>query len=286
MEQPMSSRILPYFLISPVVIFLLAFFIYPFVLVSQQAFQGDSGAWTLSNFQDVISYWKFPISLRNTLLLAVAVVPIQLSLALLMATMVSRMNKGRDLILYVWTIPLGISDLAAGIIWLAIFEQSGFLNSMLSGLGLIERPMNLLSYQSPVIVFTAIALAEIWRATAIMLVILVAGIGLIPKEYYEAADVFGASKWKQFIRITFPLLRPSLQTALVLRVILAFEIFAVVAALGGTLFPVLMGETYAYQFDLLNSGAAAAIALIILGISIAFTMVILRVLRVPKGASI
>ena len=282
----MNSRILPYVLILPVVVFLLAFFIYPFVLVSQQAFQGDDGGWTLSNFQDVISYWKFPISLKNTLLLAAAVVPIQLALALLMATMVSRMNKGRDLILYVWTIPLGISDLAAGIIWLAIFEQSGFLNSMLSGLGLIERPMNLLSYQSPIIVFTAIALAEIWRATAIMLVILVAGIGLIPKEYYEAADVFGASKWKQFIRITFPLLRPSLQTALVLRVILAFEIFAVVAALGGTLFPVLMGETYAYQFDLLNSGAAAAIALIILGISIVFTMVILRVLRVPKGASI
>jgi multiple sugar transport system permease protein len=282
----MNSRILPYVLILPVVVFLLAFFIYPFVLVSQQAFQGDDGGWTLSNFQDVISYWKFPISLKNTLLLAAAVVPIQLALALLMATMVSRMNKGRDLILYVWTIPLGISDLAAGIIWLAIFEQSGFLNSMLSGLGLIERPMNLLSYQSPLIVFTAIALAEIWRATAIMLVILVAGIGLIPKEYYEAADVFGASKWKQFIRITFPLLRPSLQTALVLRVILAFEIFAVVAALGGTLFPVLMGETYAYQFDLLNSGAAAAIALIILGISIAFTIIILRVLRVPKGASI
>jgi multiple sugar transport system permease protein len=282
----MNSRILPYVLIFPVVVFLSAFFIYPFVLVSQQAFQGDDGGWTLSNFQDVISYWKFPISLKNTLLLAAAVVPIQLALALLMATMVSRMNKGRDLILYVWTIPLGISDLAAGIIWLAIFEQSGFLNSMLSGLGLIERPMNLLSYQSPLIVFTAIALAEIWRATAIMLVILVAGIGLIPKEYYEAADVFGASKWKQFIRITLPLLRPSLQTALVLRVILAFEIFAVVAALGGTLFPVLMGETYAYQFDLLNSGAAAAIALIILGISIAFTIVILRVLRVPKGASI
>lgn len=282
----MNSRILPYVLILPVVVFLLAFFIYPFALVSQQAFQGDDGGWALSNFKDVISYWKFPISLKNTLLLAAAVVPIQLALALLMATMVSRMNKGRDLILYVWTIPLGISDLAAGIIWLAIFEQSGFLNSMLSGLGLIERPMNLLSYQSPLIVFTAIALAEIWRATAIMLVILVAGIGLIPKEYYEAADVFGASKWKQFIRITFPLLRPSLQTALVLRVILAFEIFAVVAALGGTLFPVLMGETYAYQFDLLNSGAAAAIALIILGISIAFTIVILRVLRVPKGASI
>jgi multiple sugar transport system permease protein len=109
---------------------------------------------------------------------------------------------------------------------------------------------------------------------------------LIPKEYYEAADVFGASKWKQFWRITLPLLRPSLQTALILRAIMAFEVFAVVAALGGTLFPVLMGETYAYQFDLLNSGAAAAMALVILGISIAATLIILHALRVPKGATI
>ena len=75
-------------------------------------------------------------------------------------------------------------------------------------------------------IFLAIALAEIWRATAIMLVILVAGIGLIPKEYYEAAEVFGASPWKRFVKITLPMLRPSLQTALVLRVILAFEVFA------------------------------------------------------------
>ena len=281
----MNARFLPYMLILPVTIFLCLFFLYPFVLVARQAFFVDGG-FSMENFEDVTSYWKFPISLKNTLLLAAIVVPVQTSLALLMATMVVRMKKGRDLILYIWTIPLGISDLAAGIIWLAIFEQSGFLNSMMGGLGLIDRPMNFLSYQSPVMVFVAIALAEIWRATAIMLVILVAGIGLIPKEYYEAAEVFGASPWKRFTRITLPLLRPSLQTALVLRVILAFEIFAVVAALGGTLFPVLMGETYAYQFDLLNSGAAAAMALIILAISIGFTLIILRALRVPKGATI
>lgn len=281
----MNARILPYLLILPVTLFLGLFFLYPFFLVAQQAFTSGDG-FTLEHFRDVTGYWKFSITLTNTLLLAAAVVPVQLALALLMATMVSRMGKGRDLVLYVWTIPLGISDLAAGIIWLAIFEQSGFLNSMMSGLGVVDRPVNFLSYQHPGIVFLAIALAEIWRATAIMLVILVAGIGLIPKEYYEAADVFGASRWQQFLRITLPLLRPSLQTALVLRVILAFEIFAVVAALGGTLFPVLMGETYAYQFDLLNSGAAAAMALIILAISIAFTLIILRVLRVPKGATI
>lgn len=281
----MNNRTLPYILILPVTIFLGVFFLYPFVLVAQQAFTTGAG-FTLDNFTKVTSHWKFSTSFNNTLLLAAAVVPVQLALALLMATMVSNMKKGRDLVLYVWTIPLGISDLAAGIIWLAIFEQSGFLNSMMQGLGFIDRPTNLISYQSPVLVFVAIALAEIWRATAIMLVILVAGIGLIPKEYYEAAEVFGAGPWKRFVRITLPLLRPSLSTALVLRVILAFEVFAVVQALGGSLYPVLMGETYKYQFELLNGGAAAAIALIILGISIAATLVILRVLRVPKGASI
>ncbi len=281
----MSARYLPYVLILPVTLFLCLFFLYPFVLVAQQAFSTGAG-FTLENFRTVTSHWKFSISLKNTLLLAAAVVPVQLVLALLMATMVNKMQKGRDLVLYIWTIPLGISDLAAGIIWLAIFEQSGFLNSMLSGLGLIDRPANLLSYQNPGLVFLAIALAEIWRATAIMLVILVAGIGLIPKEYYEAAEVFGASPWKRFVKITLPLLRPSLSTALVLRVILAFEVFAVVQALGGTLFPVLMSETYNYQFELLNGGAAAAIALIILAISIAFTLLILRLLRVPKGATI
>ena len=280
----MSPRALPYILIAPSVLFLAAFFLYPFVLVAQLAFV-DDGQWSLANFREVFDHWKFPISFRNTLLLAAAVVPVQLALALLMATMVNAMKRGRDLVLYVWTIPLGISDLAAGIIWLAIFEQSGFLNSMLAGLG-VERPANWLTYQNPGIVFLAIALAEIWRATAIMLVILVAGIGLIPKEYHEAAEVFGASRWKRFTRVTLPLLRPSLQTALVLRVILAFEVFAVVAALGGTLFPVLMGQVYEYQFDLLNGGGAAAIALVILAISIAATLVILRVLRVPPGARI
>lgn len=281
----MNHRMLPYALILPVTLFLCVFFLYPFVLVAQQAFTKGAG-FTLDNFRDVVGYWKFPISLKNTMLLAAIVVPVQLALSLLMATMVTRMQKGRDIVLYVWTIPLGISDLAAGIIWLAIFEQSGFLNSMLSGLGVIDQPMTFLSYQSPVVVFIAIALAEIWRATAIMLVILVAGIGLIPREYYEAAEVFGASPWKRFLTITLPLLRPSLQTALILRVVLAFEVFAVVAALGGTVFPVLMGEIYAYQFDLQNGNAAAALALIVLAISIAFTLVILRALRVPKGATI
>lgn len=276
-------RAMPYLLLLPATLFLAVFFLYPFVLVAIEAASRD-GAWTGENFQRMATHWKFVPAFRNTIVLAAVVVPIQLALALAMASIVSASETGRSTILYIFAIPLGISDLAAGLIWLAIFEQSGFLNSALARFGAIERPILFLGYQNPLMIFLAIVLAEVWRATAIMMVILVAGLGLIPKEYSEAAQVFGASRWQRFVKVTLPLLRPSLQTALILRVILAFEVFAVVVALGGTNFPVLMGETFEWQFTLQDRGVAAAYAMVILAISIAFTLLILRLLHVPKEA--
>lgn len=280
----MPSRHLPYLLLAPATFFLLAFFLYPFALVGWQAIATDDGELTMRYIQKMTSHWKFDTALTNTLLLAAAVVPIQLVLSLLMASLVATMKKGRDMVLYIWTIPLGISDLAAGLIWLAIFDQTGFLNSFLMGVGAIDEPSTFLGYQDKGTIFLAIMLAEVWRATAIMLVILVAGIGLIPKEYNEAAQVFGANAWQRFMKVTLPMLKPSLQTALILRVMLAFEVFAVVIALGGTNMPVLMSEVYNRQFDLQDTHVAAAFALLILVISVAFTLAIMWFLRTPKEA--
>jgi multiple sugar transport system permease protein len=207
-------------------------------------------------------------------------VPIQIALALGMAVMVSKLEKGRDLALWVLTIPLGISDLAAGLAWLSLLQNSGYLNSALYGLGLIPGPTGWLSQETPFTLFLGIALAEVWRATAIVLVILIAGLQLIPKEFAEAAEVFGAKPWTRFRRITLPLLRPSLQSALILRTVLAFEVFAVVYALGGRNFPVLVGEAYTWQNDNQNYGVAAAYAVLIMVISLAATAVYLRLLRV------
>ncbi|TJW82042.1 MAG: sugar ABC transporter permease, partial [Mesorhizobium sp.] len=212
----MHGKALPYLLLMPATLFLCVFFLYPFALVAFEAFTRDGG-FTLDNFRTMTGNWKFPVAFWNTILLAAIVVPIQLVMALLMATVVSRLETGRGAALYIFAIPLGISDLAAGLIWLAIFDQSGFLNTLLSNLGLVDRPVMFLGYQSKLTIFVAVILAEIWRATAIMMVILVAGMGLIPREYHEAAEVFGASPWKRFVKITLPLLRPSLQTAIILR---------------------------------------------------------------------
>jgi multiple sugar transport system permease protein len=281
----MPQKALPYLLLLPATLFLLIFFVYPFLQIAFLAFSGPEG-FTLRPFQTMATHWKFQTTLWNTILLTAIVVPIQLVMALSMASIVAKLKTGRNTILYIFTIPLGLSDLAAGIIWLAIFEQSGFLNSLLVGLGLTERPILFLGYQNLWVIFIAVILAEVWRATAIVMVILVSGMGLIPKEYYEAAEVFGAGPWKRFLKVTLPMLRPSLQTALILRTIAAFEVFAVVVALGGTTLPVLMGETFNWQFALSDRNVAAAYALVILAISIASTLFFLRVLRTPKGATI
>ena len=149
-------------------------------------------------------------------------------------------------------------------------------------MGFISGPTSWLSYQNPAALFVCVIIAEIWRATAIVLVILVAGVQLIPKEYNEAAEVFGASPWKRFMKITLPLLKPSLQSALILRTVLAFEVFAVVYALAGRNLPVLVGEAYNWQGAYQNTNVASAYALFILVVSIASTLVYLKVLKVKR----
>jgi multiple sugar transport system permease protein len=279
----MNNKTLPYWLIAPATLFIAAMFVYPFALVALQAFTAKEGGFSLQHFQTMVEHWKFKTAMGNTFLLVLCVVPLQLLMALALAQMLARIQRGRDALLYIWTIPLGISDLAAGIIWLAVFEQTGFLNSMLTSLGLTSAPISFLGYQDATSILIAVMLAEVWRATAIVLVILVSGMGLIPKEYNEAAEVFGAGAWAKFFRVTLPLLKPSLQTALILRTILAFEVFAVVAALSGTQFPVLMGETFQWQFTLQDGNVAAAYAMVILAVSLLSTLFYLRVLRTPEG---
>lgn len=274
-------NLLPYALIAPAAVFLAVLFIVPLVQTIWLSLS-PAGGIGLDNYRRMAGDLNFAVAVRNTFALTLFVVPFQIGLALLMATMVQKLDRGRDTILWIWTIPLAISDLAAGLAWLAILQNSGYLNSFLYGIGLIEGRTAWLTHETPWTLFAAIAVAEIWRATAIVLVILVAGLQLIPKEYGEAAEVFGASPWTRFTRVTLPLLKPSLQSALILRTVLALEVFAVVYALGGRNFPVLVGEAYTWQRDNQNDGVAAAIAVLIMVISLAATAVYLKALNVRQ----
>lgn len=278
----MTERTLPYVLLLPSALFLVVLFLWPLAEAFVVAFTDAGGGWSFDNFRTMADDIYFADALTNTLLLVIVVVPLQLAFALALAMMLRNLDRGRDLYLYIWTIPLGISDLAAGIVWLALLSESGYVNTVLAGLGLIEGPELWLSYESPTAMFVAVIIAEMWRATAIVLVIIVAGMQLVPKEYNEAAEIFGANAWQRFYKVTLPAIKPSIQTALILRTILAFEVFAVVVALAGRDLPVLVGEAYFWQFEYQDSGVASAYAVLILLFSVAATLFYLRVLRVRE----
>jgi multiple sugar transport system permease protein len=278
----MRPRLLPYLLVAPSILFLAVIFFVPLVQTVVLAFTG-SGSFGFADFARMANDLDFRPAVINTLSLVVVVVPLQLALALAMSLMLRRIGRGRDLILWIWSIPLGISDLAAGLVWLSILTEKGYLNTILFQLGLIHRPQSWLTYETPLTLFLAILIAEIWRATAIVFVVLVAGTQLIPPEFEEAAAVFGASAWQRLRRVTVPLLRPSIQTALILRTVLAFEAFAVVLALGGQNFPVLITQAYLWQDTNQDYGVAAAYAVLIMLITLAATLFYLIALRPRPG---
>ena len=268
----------PYALLLPSLAFLALFFLFPMVGAFGLAFQDADGNWSLTSIERMLDDSNFINALRTTVLLVVLVLPIQLILAMAMALVVNARLKGAGLWLYIYALPLGISELAAGIVWVSIFTQTGWLNTILEGLGIIDRPIIWQSSETAWLLIVTIVIAEAWRATSIIMIILVAGLQSIPPEYLEAAEVYGATTLQKVRRVILPMLRPSLQVALILRAILAFQVFATVIALGGAGVKVLAGQAYTWATAIDNDHVAAAYAGVILILSIGSTLLFLGLL--------
>ena len=284
-RPPRARRQLPvpYLLLVPSAVFMALLFGWPLLSGIMEAFQNPRGGFTLANWERMAGEPRFWEAVRNTLLLTAVVIPIQFVFALAMALLLHAKPRFAGFYFYVWAVPLAISDLAAGLVWLSVFTDLGYLNSVLVNLGLAEHGVSWLNYQNPTSLFLTVVVAEVWRATSLVLIIVVAGMQVIPKDYDEAAQVLGATFWQRLWHVTLPLLRPSLQVALILRTILAFEAFAVAQALTGRNFPLLVGETYEWSVNLQNRAVASAVALVVLGMSMVVAVIYLRALRQPDS---
>lgn len=247
----------------------------------------DVTGFTLENFQRVTSDSRFGDAVITTFLLIILILPAQFVLAILMALILQSQIKGAGMFLYIFAIPLGISDLAAGLVWYAFFTQRGFINSVLVPAGILDQPYVFIQAANTGWMLLAIVLAEIWRATAIVMVIVVSGLQAVPRDYMEAGEVFGAGIMQRIRHIILPLLKPSLQVALILRTILAFQTFAVVVAItGGKVMTVLGNETYRWYdpagFN--NPSGAAVYALLIMVVSMGISLFYLRAVRSEEEA--
>jgi multiple sugar transport system permease protein len=272
----------PYALVAPAAVFMLVFFVWPAVQALLIAFQTSNGDFTLANFKAMANDTDFRFALTNTLLLLALIIPIETTVALVMAVLAQTRLRGSGFFLYFWSLPLAVSDLAAGLVWLSIFTSHGFLNSALQDLHLIRHPIGFLDYNSLGTVVAALVIAEVWRSISIVMVVLMSGIQGIPEELNEAASLMGASGWQRFTKVTLPLLKPSIQVALILRTTAAFQVFAMVLALAGAAYPVLAIKTEQWVYDYQNYQLAGSYAALILLLSALGTVVYLIVLRSPR----
>jgi multiple sugar transport system permease protein len=227
-----SEKTLGFMLLAPAFVLLALIVVYPIGKLIFNSFfdlrlSGGSGMKFvgIENYLLVFKDPDFWNATRNTVLITLITVPgalvVGMGLAMLANLPFKRRWPVRLALLLPWALPLAF----AGLIFAWFFHtEYGVVNDVVrrATFGQTESTMWLLR---PNWAFTAICLTIVWKTSSFMALILLAGLQMIPKSLYEAAEVDGASKWQQFWQITIPMLMPSIIVALIFRTITALQTF-------------------------------------------------------------
>lgn len=226
------------------------------------------------NYKTILMSIEFWNTLQNTLVYIILYIPLILGASLLVAYLLSRTCKGVSVFRVIYYIPVLTSWVAASLIWKSVLSpQYGALNNILGLFG-IEGPGWLLDERWAM---PAIVLVSIWKDMGFFGLILLSGIIGIDKTYYEAASIDGANGIKKFVKITLPLLTPSIFYVLIVGMINAFQLFPQIMVMtdggpnGAT--QVMVERIYKYGFRYYRMGYAAAFSWILFLIIMVFTAV-------------
>jgi multiple sugar transport system permease protein len=200
-----------------------------------------------------------------------------------LALLVQRHRRGVGLFRTAFFLPGAVGFATASLLFYGLLSRDlGPLNPILSGLGVIDKPVSWVSGSPRLALGSSIGLV-VWRFAGFNMLILLTGLQAIPDDVYEAAKMDGAGRWQQFLRITLPLMRPTIALVLILMItgsLLAFDQFYILTNGGPdnsttSIVMVIVREAFT-RFDL---GSAAAVSVVVLAALIAFNAIQLRVLR-------
>lgn len=228
----------------------------------------------LQNFTRMLSDDTFWISLKNTFLYTIGVVPLTLICSLGLAILLNQKIKGVKFFRTAFFFPYVTSLVAIAVVWSMLFHPTmGPINQFLRVV--IENPPGWLSSSDWAL--TAIIIVSVWRGMGYYMILYLAGLQGISKELYEAAAMDGANKWKQFIHITVPALRPTTFFVTIMLVINCFKIFDLVQVMTdggpGRATNVLVYQVYSEAFVKFNFGYASAIAMVLFVIVLVITVI-------------
>lgn len=283
----------PYLLLSPTLLILALFLYYPFLdtfrLSTLLAGRGPRSRFVcVDNFTDLLTDNSYHFSILVTVIIAVAIVVLGMSLSLLIATLAYQPIRGASIYrtLLIW--PYAISPVVAGVIFGLMFDPaSGVINYFLDNLFGVKPPW----LRDGNLAIMAVILTSIWKTMGFNILFYIAGLQNIPKDLLEAAGVDGANVVQRFLRITVPLLSPITFFLIVTNLTYAFfEIFGTIDYLtaGGPLnaTSTMIYRVYEQQNETLGLGRAAAESLILFLLVVGITLVQFRTQdrRVNYGA--
>jgi multiple sugar transport system permease protein len=285
-----SERTLAVLLLAPAALLLALIIVYPVCRLVWTSFQNlslTSGVPAqfagLENYRLMLDDPVFWETTWNTVLITLITVPGALVVGLAMALMANLPFRTkwpvRLSLLIPWALPLSF----AGLIFAWFFHSEyGVVNDVLRRLGF----EGVIWFNSANWAFAAICLTIIWKTSSFMALIILAGLQTIPRSLYEAAEVDGAGRLRQFIEITLPLLKPAIVVALIFRTITALQTFDIPFTMTrggpGTSTSTLAMYIHQNTVDFLDLGYGSALAVVMFALSMCVTAVYLRMIR-AKG---
>jgi multiple sugar transport system permease protein len=186
----------------------------------------------LENYRNIATNGDIRYSMLVTILFVVAAVGIELALGLLLALMLAPKSRSNAAAATLLILPMAVTPVVSALVWRELFNPNyGWVNYYLRQIGIMHEPIAWLS-NPQTSWFTVISL-DVWQWTPFVALILMAGLQGIPPEPREAAAVDGAEGWRLFWDVTFPLLRPFVAIAVLLRTLEAFKTFGTIRVLTG-----------------------------------------------------
>ncbi len=279
-RSPGGKKLYPHLWILPSVVLMVAIILVPIIDLFITSFSEVSFSGLRQGFNGVDNYVSlfqdpvFPRVLANTVVWTVAIVGITIILSLGVANLLNEKFVGRRLVRAALIVPWAVSLLITAVIWKWIFDfRYGTLNLALQELGIVRENVNWLA--QPATSFPAMIIVGIFVSLPFTSFVLLAGLQAISAELYEAAMVDGANRWKRFVYVTLPQLRPTLTVAVVLNTIYVFNSFPIVWTMtrGEPLNKTDIIFTYLYKlgFEERQLGEAAAVSVISFLILVAFS---------------
>jgi multiple sugar transport system permease protein len=279
--KKLNKGYLPYLMVSPYLLHLLVFSAFPVVfsiiltffnwnIISPMEWNG------LSNWKHVISdrlFWK---AILNTLKFLAVHIPLQIIIALALAEVLNQKIKLRSFFRAAFFMPVVISGVVVTIMWQQLLGyENGIINHLLVSVGLGKVGW----LTDPDVAIVSIALMATWKNVGLYIILFLVGLQTVPKQYYEAADLEGASHWQKFTRITIPMINPTIFMVLVLSTLGGFSLFIepYIMTGGGPMNSTLSAVLYIYKeaFEYYHMGYSATLGLF-------FALMIMLVVIIQK----